>query len=381
MKKVTDVHTEVLTIELNSRTLLRELLSVGRTMSTNLIVGALENVFVSLTTGKIHFTGDNLKESITSTVEYNIIGETGTFLLPHKKTVELLKTLPDVPVSIIHTRIEKVCSVQINVDGKKFKLSTEPWEEFPKRKAFSGSQLTMPVKQLKEAITRCLATVSVDTLRPAMMGIHIQTEKGDFVSTDGHSLTLYSTGFQMDAKPFTITASFAKLILESLSEDQENITLEVSDKNVQISNEHLTIISQLIDERFVAYEGVLPKNQPLKGVIDIAQWSTALRRAAIFANATTLATKHTFSNGRLTIKSEDLDYGNDSVQEISYEGDFEILIGFNGRLLNNILSKLDSNTARIELSEPNRAMLIYPDNTLAQELIILMMPVMLETYL
>lgn len=378
MKTSQKVGAEVLTISLSSKILLRELLSVGRAVNPNPIVAVMENVSVKISTGKVEFTGDNLSQSITSVLDYNVIGETGNFLLPHKKTVELLKTLPDVPVSITHTREGNACSVQITMEGKKFKLSSEPWEEYPKPKLLAFNEFVFPANQMREAFTKCLLTVSTDDLRPAMTGVHIQAQTGDIVSTNGHALTLYRTGLPMEGNPFTVPASFAKLVLESIPEDQENVILEVSSSTVQISNERLTITSRLIDERYVDYENAVPKDLPLKGIIVINEWSTAMRRALIFSDATTLTVKNTFDHGRLTLQSEDTNYETDSVQEIGFEGDFEITIGLNGKLATGILQKLDSDTARIEMMASNRAILVYPDNTLAKELIILLMPVYLQ---
>lgn len=369
---------EVLIMTLNSKELLKSLTSVGKVVAANPIVPALENVKVEILTGKIQFTGSNLQQTITSAVDYPLIGDTGTFLLPHKKTLDLLKTLPDVPVNIVYTAKQDVYSVQIEVDGKKFKMASESGRDFPKELIFAGDSIELPVNQLKEALTVCLTTVSNDTLRPSQLGIHFNLSDGEIVSCDGSNITMYRTGLTLDAKPFTIPSEFAKLIIEHISDNDETVTLEISDKHARISNDSQIITSSLVAEKFVDYQRAIPNSNTFKGVISISEWLTATKRSLIFANAT-FHTKSTFSAGKLTIATLDADFGSDSKQEIPFEGDFDFEIGLQGKTISQILQKLHSETARLEMTAPNRGFCIYPENTLAKELLIMSMPVMLQT--
>jgi len=368
---------EVLILTLNSKDLLKSLTLVGKVVAANPIVPALENVKVEILPGKIQFTGSNLQQTVTSTVDYPLIGDTGVFLLPYKKTVDLLKTLPDVPVNIVYTAKEAVFTIQIEVDGKKFKMSSDAAKDYPKEQLFSGDSIELPVKQLKEALSICFSTVSTDTLRPAQLGVHFNMEPGEIVSCNGTNLTIYRTGLSLDLKPFTVPAEFARLVVDHLSDDEETVTLEISDNHVRFSNEAEVVTSVLIAEKFVEYTNAIPSENPWAGTINILEWSTAIKRSLIFTNSKSFSTKNTFSDGKLTISTQDEDYGYDSKQEIPFDGNFDLEIGMNGKNISQILQKLPSETARIEMSTPNRVVCIYPDNTLAEELLILSAPVML----
>ncbi|SDG72716.1 DNA polymerase III beta subunit, N-terminal domain [Dyadobacter soli] len=370
---------EVLALTMGSKDLLKALNLVGKVVASNPIVPALENVKVEILTGKVQFSGNNLHQSITCSTEYNIIGDTGSFLLPHKKTVDLLKTLPDVPVTIVHTQNAGTCAVQIEVDGKKFKMASDAAKDFPMPPLTSGESLELPVKQLKEALTVCLSTVSNDTLRPSQLGVHFNTEAGEIVSCDGSNITIYRTGQLFDSKPFTIPSEFARLVIDQISDSQDAVSLEISDSYARISNDTQVITSILVSEKFVDYERAIPKSNNLKGSIDITEWSTAIKRSLIFTNLTTFQTRNIFSAGKLTIATQDQDFGSDSTQEIPFDGDFEFEIGLQGKTISNILQRLGSNTARLEMTAPNRGFCIFPDNTLAKELLIMSMPVMLPT--
>lgn len=385
MKINTHEGTEVLKLTLNSKQLLSTLLFVGKAIAANPVVVLLENVHVTIKPGEVQFTGDDYSKSISRTIEYPHIGETGSFMLPHKKTVELLKTLPDTPVDIIHTRKEErgekgavlvICEVMLIIEGKKFKLASEDHIDFPRQQVFDGATIALAAQQLKDAINACLATASTDDMKPSLLGIHFNTAKGEIVSCDGGNMTVFRTGNAITADPFTVSTSFARLVMESITPDQQNLELELSASSIRITNNRDTITSRLVNHLYADYQMAIPQNNPLKGRINLTDWGVAIRRSLIFASSN-FATKNTFAPGKLILNTEDKDYGNDSRQEIDFEGDFDMEIGLQGKAISAILQKTESKLARLEMSANNRAILIYPEETSAQELLLLSMPVLL----
>ena len=112
----------------------------------------------------------------------------------------------------------------------------------------------------------------------------------------------------------------------------------------------------------------------------------------IYANRTThqirLSLKVNRSDGptgnspTLTISAEDLDYANEANEKLmcDYEGE-DMEIGFNAKLMAEMLSNLSAKMISLEMSAPNRAGLIIPaDKEEDEEILMLVMPVMLNTY-
>ena len=64
---------------------------------------------------------------------------------------------------------------------------------------------------------------------------------------------------------------------------------------------------------------------------------------------------------RLIISAEDLDYSNKAEERLicNYNGD-DMQIGFNSRFLTEMLSNLNSDEVKLELSLPNRAGILTP---------------------
>jgi DNA polymerase-3 subunit beta len=113
----------------------------------------------------------------------------------------------------------------------------------------------------------------------------------------------------------------------------------------------------------------------------------SLKRIMIYANRTThqirLSLKANRSGGpSLTISAEDLDYSNEANEKLlcEYDGD-DMEIGFNAKLMAEMLSNLSAKMISLEMSAPNRAGLIIPaDKEENEEILMLVMPVMLNTY-
>jgi len=84
----------------------------------------------------------------------------------------------------------------------------------------------------------------------------------------------------------------------------------------------------------------------------------------------------------LVISAEDLDYSNEANEKLMCEYNGEDLdIGFNAKLLIEILGNLTSKILTFELSAPNRAALIIPaEQEDHEDILLLVMPVMLNTY-
>lgn len=369
--------TEAVELNINSRELLHALTLIGRVIPNNPIVTVLENVKIEFSGTEAKFTADNLKQNITVTVPCGTFGDSGQFLAPYKKLYELIKTFPDSALSIVHTETPESCSIVINADGKKFKLTSEPVKDFPQAKVFSGNQISLPAKQIKEAINLCLVTVYPDQLRPAMCGVFFNTEAGEIVSTNGMNLTRYELGTPIDTKPFIISSEFATMIKDLIDNNREDVVLEVSDRAARFTADDQVITTTLIDDRYPDYRNAIPETCKMEAVIDLDEWNTLLKRSILFSSGKVGLVKSRFQNGVLTAISEDLDYGREADQDMKYDGDIDIEIGISGKSLTSIF-KLVTGSATIGLIAPNRPILIFPEKTFAKRLTILSMPLMLN---
>ena len=103
---------------------------------------------------------------------------------------------------------------------------------------------------------------------------------------------------------------------------------------------------------------------------------------SIYANKTTHQIRLKIAGSELQISSEDLDFANKADERLSckYEGD-DIEIGFNSRFIIDMLNNIGSDNISLEMSEPNRAGILFPldGQEESEETLMLVMPVMLNS--
>jgi DNA polymerase-3 subunit beta len=172
------------------------------------------------------------------------------------------------------------------------------------------------------------------------------------------------------------------LLKSSLPSDDTTVTADFSSSNAFFSFNNIRMICRLIDERFPDYENAIPQNNPNVLTINRSEFLGSLKRISIYSNKTTHQIRLKLSQNDLVISAEDLDYSNEANERLmcDYEGD-EMEIGFNAKFMVEMLGNLSSNMVSLEMSQPNRAGLIIPsDKKTDEDILMLVMPVMLNTY-
>jgi DNA polymerase-3 subunit beta len=162
-------------------------------------------------------------------------------------------------------------------------------------------------------------------------------------------------------------------------DDEVDVKLQYTDSNAVMEFEDITLICRLIEGKYPNYEAVIPTQNPFKLTVDRKNLLNALRRVAIFGSKSTHQVRFKISGKELVLTAEDLDYSSEAKERLtcSYEGD-DIEIGFNSRFLQEMLATLDSDNVLMEMSAPNRAGLLLPEESAeGEDILMLIMPVML----
>ena len=98
-------------------------------------------------------------------------------------------------------------------------------------------------------------------------------------------------------------------------------------------------------------------------------------------NKTTHQIRLKVAGTELSISSEDLDFSNEANERLScqYQGE-DLEIGFNSKFLMEMLNNLSSEQINLEMSAPNRAGILIPQDEQeeGEQTLMLVMPVMLN---
>ena len=368
----------------STSTLLKQLQAVSGALSNSTVLPILENFLFEIKDGNLTISATDLQTSMTTSLPVEA-KENGRIAIPSRILLETLKSLPEQPVNF--SVDDTTFAIEINAGDGKYKLSGENGEDFPKIPVVeNASSVNLPASVLAEAINKTIFAVSNDELRPAMTGVYCQlsTTALTFVATDAHKLVRYR---RKDAKAAS-TASFIlpkkalNLLKSALPSEDINVSVEYNSTSAFFKFSNINLVCRLIDERYPDYEAVIPQNNPNKLTIDRQAFLGSLNRVAIYANKTTHQVRLKISGSELNISSEDIDFANEAHERLTcqYDGD-DIEIGFNAKFLIEMLKNLSCEEVMLEMSTPNRAGLLLPQNGDENEdVLMLVMPVMLNSY-
>ncbi len=368
----------------NSSYLLKQLSNINGVITTNPVVPILENFLFEIEKNRLTVTASDLQTSMITevTVESK---EKGNIAVPARILLDTLKNLPDQPVTF--SVDESTYSIEISSDNGRYKLAGENATDFPKVPSVSQDfSAVLSSEVFARAINNTIFATSNDELRPAMTGVYINLgEKNtSFVATDGHRLVRYrrSDVKSDNGNAIIIPRKALNLLKSTLPTENTDVSIDFNMSNAFFRFANIRMICRLIDEKFPDYENVIPSANNIKMTINRQELLGSLKRISIYANKTTHQVRMKITGSELMVSAEDLDFSNEANERLSCEhegGDIEI--GFNARFLLEMLTNLDAEQIRINMSAPNKAGVLTPaEKDKNEDILMLVMPVMLNQY-
>jgi DNA polymerase-3 subunit beta len=366
----------------SSTTLLKALQAVGGVLNSTNTLPILDNFLFEIANNELKISASDL-ESTMSTVITIQSKENGNIAVPAKLVLDILKTFPDHPLTFT---VNSNNGIEISSDYGKYSLSGQNSDEFPRvPKLESPSQISINGNVLQRAIEKTVFATGNDDLRPVMSGLYCQMDSQGitFVATDAHKLVRFkrTDTSSEKASEFIIPKKPMNLLKGLLGSSEEPVTIEYNDSNAQFKFGSTTLICRLIDGKYPNYQAVIPQENPNRMTIARTQFANSIKRVSIFANKTTHQVRLKITGSQLIISAEDLDFANAAKEELtcSYNGE-DMEIGFNSRFLLEMINNISAETIALELSAPNRAGILVPDNPEQEneDILMLVMPVMLN---
>jgi DNA polymerase-3 subunit beta len=368
----------------NSSYLLKQLSNINGVITTNPVVPILENFLFEVDKTSLTVTASDLQTSMITeiTIESK---EKGSIAVPARILLDTLKNLPDQPVTF--SIDESTYSIEISSDNGRYKLAGENATDFPKVPSVSNDfSAALSSEVLARAVNNTIFATSNDELRPAMTGVYVNLgEKSTtFVATDGHRLVRYRrTDIKSDnANSIIIPRKALNLLKATLPSENTDVSIDFNMSNAFFKFGNIRMICRLIDERFPDYENVIPSQNPIKMTISRTDLLGSLKRISIYANKTTHQVRLKITGSELQVSAEDLDFSNEANERLSCEHEGEdIEIGFNAKFLIEMLTNLDTDQIKLNMSAANKAGVIIPaEKEKGEDILMLVMPVMLNQY-
>ena len=371
----------------SSADLLEALNTVKGAVPSKSTLPILECILFERDEDLLRLSATDLEISIVQTLpvqfETNGTPETQSIAVPAKRVLDTLRALPDLPITF---SASGDFEIEMSTDQGHYQLVGYDGADYPDLPSLDGEhEITAEGSLLKRGIDRTAFAVSKDALRPAMMGVCFQvgTDETRLVATDGHRLVrLTLTDLSSDEPIDFIVPEKATKLVSRVTPDDALCTITLDEGHVSFEMGSARVLARLIDETYPNYQAVIPKENDRRLTVNRTDMLNAVKRVGLYSSSMTNQIRLALTSDRVTISAEDVERSSEAEEVVRCEYDSEDMeIGFNSQYLTEVLDNVDVEEVIFELSTPNRAGIVFPqqqaDN---EEILMLIMPVMLNTY-
>ena len=322
-------------------------------------VPVLSNVKIDAGKDGIFLTGTDMTISVTERLE-TPVDEYGSATVPAHMLYDVIRKLPE--NAAINFKFDEA-SERLTVDSANcsFTLATLPVNQFPNVEFSTGeSSFSMSASDLRYLIDKTRFAISTEETRYYLNGLYLHYAENEdgigafiAVSTDGHRLAKAEIPAPEGSHNFPSVIVPRKTIAEirKIAEEQEEpVSLSVSDGKIIVSYATGKLASKLIEGNFPDYRAAIPQNSAHPMQAYAAALATAVDRVTTITSDKTRSVKTEVTNGKMLIQAQSDSSGaaTESV-EIDYEGE-PISLTFNSRYLLDTLSVIESDVALFDFS-------------------------------
>lgn len=367
-----------------SRTLYNYASAVSKVINPKNALSILDNFLFTLEEGHLWVMGSDVENALAARLEVFDAEGTGKFCLNANKLVDLLKVLPDQPITFEIN--DDTLEVKISYHGADFTMVAIDGNQFPEyRKEADDSQepatFEYPSAQIVKGIENTSFAVGTDDYHPQMMGIllDIAPDSITYVATDTRKMVRYSnfTSFTGVTAKCILPIKPANILKNILSKDDKaKVTVTLTPKSATFETENYVFNCRFIKGVYPDYNRVIPKQNPYQLRVDRNRFLNCVRRVGVFVDPGYGMEKFRITTDHIDVKSSDSSLQREGFEtiECEYTGP-DIIMGFSAPYLVEICNVLTTQDILVHLSDPSRPGVFCPtENEEATDMLVLLMP-------
>ncbi|MGE5654411.1 MAG: DNA polymerase III subunit beta, partial [Bacillota bacterium] len=314
----------------------------------------------------VEIIANDMELSIRCLVDAQVI-EPGSIVLPARFFGEIVRRLPD---GTIHLKVNGPAFIA-EIQGERLEMELNGMDPMDFPSAPQVDQLNPWVVEqgkLRRAIGQVDFAISTDESRPAMTGALLRMAPGDcsIVAMDGFRFAERKMDTPAtEGRECIIPGKTLNDLVKLLNDDDTPVNILIGSNHITFSFERVTLSSRLIEAQFPFKRAAdLIRVEPTTIIrSSVKNLSEGIDRALLVTRDSATSSnivRLQFSDSTLTISSNSPDVGRlNEVIAVAQEGD-ELLIGFNGRYLNDILKAVGSDEIECRFSGPLKAAVFVP---------------------
>lgn len=244
----------------------------------------LEGILFETEKGMLKLTGTNLEFGIESYMEANIIQE-GSVVLPSRLLSEVVRKLPDAEIEIT---VSDNYAAMLNCLNSTVTLQGIAPDEFPSLPEVDEKDTIEISKMLlSNMIRETIFAVALDEARPILTGALLEVEGNTvtMVCLDGYRLALRRGMIDTPKQSLNVIIPGKTLteVGKILDDEDEKISITVSDRHVLFDLGYTRIISRVLEGEFINYKQIIPEDYKTRVKADTKILSSSIDRASLIA--------------------------------------------------------------------------------------------------
>ncbi|MBK8980474.1 MAG: DNA polymerase III subunit beta [Planctomycetes bacterium] len=314
----------------------------------------VQNVLLRAEGDQVVFFATDYELSARSVMASVQVLEPGAVLLPARETGQLLRELSEPTVSLAGSDDHRTT---IECGSGSYQLVGDDPAEFPAEPQFDGTvELQVTSGAFLEMFRRTSFAVAREETRYAINGLLLDYDSGNLrlVGTDGRRLALCHQEIEGPDEPARAVVPLRALQALGRAIDGEQdavLRVQLGDNRIAFQLGTTTVISQLLDNRFPAYEQVIPKVAETSIEVDRLQLERGVRRVAVLSSGDVRMVRFEFRDAALLLSAESSGVGRAKhTIDATIEGPSSA-ISFNPDYLLDALKVSDREIIRIDMTD------------------------------
>lgn len=309
----------------------------------------LEGIFVEADEN-LKLIGNSFDLGIEFTIEADV-KEKGSIVINAKMFGEIIRRLPDAPVSI---EVFEGSKVKIECVNSYFEIKGMEADAYPLPPSYENeTTFTISQATLKDLIKQTIFAVGSDENRKIMTGALLEAQNGEIriVALDGFRMAVCNSVIKEDIKfKVVIPGKNMNEILRILDTTNDSITVSLSGNLASFVFNNCRIVSSVLDGEFMNYKSYIPSQFETVIRIKTKELIESLERASLITSDDKRYPVR-FNVGDDTLMIHSTAEVGLSKEQIKIENDgTNLQIGFNPRYLIDALKVITDETIKISFN-------------------------------
>ena len=333
----------------------------SRTVAQKSSLSVIEGVLCRAGMG-VSLTGYNMETAITYGVEAEV-SESGTCILPAKLFGDIIRRLPEGPVTVV---VDDNFKVSIRAGYASFTISAESADDYPELPDVStGRGIRIPQMNLKELISGTIFAVSENQGRPIHTGVRFEVENESIsaIAVDGFRLarrTFHPETPTQRELSFVVPAAGLKEVEKILTDSDEDAVFTLGPKHILFEIGPATLVCRLLEGDFLDWRKVVPTNCPVKLVAHVSDLASSIERVGLIVSEKYKSpVRCIFGDQVLQLRTNTTIGAAEDRCAIAGDGK-DLEIGFNVRYLADALRVIPSEEVVLELTNGLSPIVLTP---------------------